>query len=196
LYFKALNYTEPVLSLRKSLCFLLGLSLFSAGLYAQKIPLRVAYQGPFFVNYGGSVGTSFTLEDPFDWQTLELRLNPSIGYYEQNTQRNLLLKLEAAYRYVREGKKWHPQFGLSFNYILASQEVGGSVNLGTGEIEYERLILNQISPAVHLGYDFQAAANRQFYFQVFYGPLWDLAKTNSAFFGLELGMVYHFNQEE
>ncbi len=167
--------------------------LFSSGIFAQELPLTISYYGPYFLQYGGNIGTSIPLKS-ISKEAHQFRLEPSIGYFERGRkQRNVNLRIQGQYFYYNDQKSWHPTGGISLSYIQSWQETGGSVNLGSGEIDYDLRTISQIAPCLNLGYRYHPSAKYNFSFQLFYGPAIDLNGPNAGFFGLEIGMSYNFN---
>lgn len=174
----------------------LALLLCTSALSAQSIPLRLSYYAPYFITYGGAVGTSFKI-DQWSGERFQFSIDPSIAYARQgSTQSHLFLRSDFLVEYQRDGKSWQPYGGLQLNFMNTWQRIGGTVSLGTGETVYEVESLQQISPALLLGYRYLASPNRDFYLQLFYGPQIDLNGPNSGLFGAELGMTYHFKKRD
>ena len=76
-------------------------------------------------------------------------------------------------------------------YLLARQKQGGTVNLGTGEIEDDVESLHYFLPTVNAGFRLIPKKKVGYYFKLFYGRKITGQQEDSVFFGLETGVNFN-----
>ena len=181
--------------MKKNTLFLL-VSIWSLYAWGQQksLPIHVSYYAPYFIQFGGKIGTTHSLKS---WKaeeklrTQEIKLSPELAYFSNpKVQRNGMLNAIVTYTSRKDMGNLYPTYGLGLGYMLSSQRQGGAVNLGTGEIEYTNKIINHLVPTLNLGLAKDPKKKLGYYFRTFYGRKLTFGAENSAFFGAELGLNF------
>lgn len=115
----------------------------------QKRSFYLGVYAPYVLQSGARAGISLPIKT---WSSQTRRQNtrlhslditPRIGYFaEAEVQQNYHFELLAEYRWFRPDRGIHPKIGLGMGYILARQNTEGSLDLGSGEIEFDTRSLN------------------------------------------------------
>ncbi|MEM6831074.1 MAG: hypothetical protein AAF551_11220, partial [Bacteroidota bacterium] len=75
------------------------------------------------------------------------------------------------------------------------QNIGGTVDLATGEIRFEKRSLNFFAPTVSIGFEKNKAGSIGYYFSAFYGRKFTGQEVNSGFTGAEIGMIFNLKKK-
>lgn len=176
-----------------TVCLLLISNLF--GQQTQNT-LQVGYFGPYFTNMGGSVGYAFTVKT---WETTptdkrnkthSLQLLPQIAYYHQpRTAHNILFNQEVLYKWQKQDKRFYLFSSVGAGYILTIKRLDGTLNLGTGEIDYRYKQLHSFVPNISLGFGVAPRKAIGFFFKAYYGRQLRFGAVNTAFIGFSTGIL-------
>jgi hypothetical protein len=161
---------------------------------------QVGYFAPYISNMGGTVGYAFDLKELEDnskekrKSKQRLQLLTQLGYFAQtNVSRNLLLNPELVYRWNKSDKRFFLTSSVGAGYLLAFQRQDGTLNLGTGEIDYRYDALNYFLPTLNLGLGVEPKKHLGFFFKATYGRKLSVQNANAAFVGLSTGLIIKFH---
>ena len=194
-----------------SIVFLITFLFIGSQLHAQEIPtvennekyaIHLGYYAPFGLHMGIRLGLSY----PFNLWTKETKEQETrmhrldiinrVGYFVQpNIQRNFILDAALEYKWYTPNKKIHPKIGLGLGYMLARQNIGGSVNIANGGINFEKRSLHFFTPTASAGFEKNKEKPIGYYFNVFYGRKFTRQEVNSGFIGAELGLIVNIKKE-
>lgn len=154
-------------------------------------PVTLSYYSPFGTHLGTKVGTTFLISNSEVEGNLKpntLFFNPQLGYFVRPTvNRNLQINSEIGIkRGSRKGKAYIALI-IGLGYLLSSEVVGGSVNLGSAEFIKDRSKRSSLLPVINLELGSNKQKRLTFFYRLFYGRKVSLASENSGFFGLEIG---------
>jgi hypothetical protein len=167
---------------------------------AQKkaIEWQVGYIAPYLVNVGGTTGVAIDIND-FNNKKYCHRLQflSQLGYFSQfNIAHNLLVNPEIVYKLNRTGKRLFLSSSFGFGYLLSFQKQDGTLNLGTGEIDYRYEALNYFLPTLNIGLGVDPKKHLGFYFKTTYGRKLSTQNANASFFAISAGLVLMFNSKK
>jgi hypothetical protein len=161
---------------------------------------QVGYFAPYISNMGGTVGYAFDLKELEDnskekrKRKQRLQFLTQLGYFAQtNVSRNLLLNPELVYRWNKSDKRFFLTSSVGAGYLLAFQRQDGTLNLGTGEIDYRYDALNYFLPTLNLGLGVEPKKHLGFFFKATYGRKLSVQNANAAFVGLSTGLIIKFH---
>jgi|688.fasta_scaffold233186_1 hypothetical protein len=161
---------------------------------------QVGYFAPYISNMGGTVGYAFDLKELEDnskekrKRKQRLQFLTQLGYFAQtNVSRNLLLNPELVYRWNKSDKRFFLTSSVGAGYLLAFQRQDGTLNLGTGEIDYRYAALNHFLPTLNLGLGVEPKKHLGFFFKATYGRKLSVQNANAAFVGLSTGLIIKFH---
>ena len=164
---------------------------------------QVGYIAPYISNRGGTVGYAFDLKELGDHSTEKrqgrqrLQFLSQLGYFTQpNVSRNLLFNPELVYRWNKSDKRFFLTSSVGAGYLLSFQRQVGTLNLGTGEIDYRYDALNYFLPTLNLGLRVEPKKHLGFSFKVSYGRKLSTQNVNAAFVGLSTGLIAKFNSKK
>lgn len=130
---------------RATLIFILFFSHYQvfSQMFQERVPISVGYFSNFGFQPGVAIGTSFDLKT---WEKEKAKnqgtvtkvrrffISPQIGFYSRIGQNsNYLLSVEGGYKRQKKGDRRYVAFSAGLGYLLQSQALSFSVNLGTGE---------------------------------------------------------------
>lgn len=158
--------------------------------------LTVGFFAPYGVQYGGKVAWAFTLKDYTKIgrsRVDQLRFSPQVSYFVfPEVQRNVLINGAFLYQRLQPEKALAPMAALGFGYLLARQNQEGTVNLGTGEIDFVTESRHSFVPTLGLGVLINPQKRFGFYLKGFYGRKITAQYEDGAFFGLNFGLRLAF----
>lgn len=161
---------------------------------------QVGYFAPYISNMGGSVGYAFNLKElgkdsnEQKKSNQRLQLLTQLGYFTQNNvAHNLLFNPELVYRWNKLDKRFFLTSSVGTGYLLAFQKQNGTLNLGTGEIDYRYKTLNYFLPTLNIGLGVDPKKHIGFYFKATYGRKLSVHNTNAAFLGISTGLIIKLN---
>lgn len=157
----------------------------------------LGYSTPYFVQPGLRLGVSFpVLEKEKGNSKLALSAIPQLTYFMQPAVRQNVM-LGGRLQCERLGKKrFSPYIALGLNYLFTSQRKDGSVNLGTGEIEFNAEQVHHVVPALSLGAKLQPKKRWGYYAEAFFGRSYAAGAENAGFWGAELGVLMTLTKKE
>ncbi|KAA3636528.1 MAG: hypothetical protein DWQ02_08115 [Bacteroidetes bacterium] len=181
------------------LCFLTNLPLKGQN---TKMPVSIGYFAPYGVQYGAKAGISIPWKN---WESdrkedqirsYNLTLDPQIGYFVfPEVQNNFFLNMELAIRSHKNEKRFSPMASAGLGYLLGLQKQEGSVNLATGEIDFETTALHYFVPTVSLGFNIKPKKSMGYYFKGFFGRKIIRGLEGSTIIGAEAGITFNINQK-
>ncbi len=158
--------------------------------------LSVGYFAPYGLQFGGKIGASFNYKQ---WKLNaedgaapihKLNINPQLGYFvNPDVQQNVLFNTELSYQRKKANKRFAPIAALGLGYLLAFQQLGGTVNLANGQIHTEKETLHYFTPTLNLGFEVEPKKSIGYYFKLFYGRKFGAQRVDSSIFGVEFGML-------
>ncbi len=164
---------------------------------------QVGYFAPYISNMGGIVGYACDLKELGESSKQQstckqrLQLLTQLGYFTQaNVSHNLLLNPEMVYRWNKSDKRFFLTSSVGAGYLLSFQRQNGTLNLGTGEMEYSYDALNYFLPTVNTGLGVDPIKHLGFYFKATYGRKLGLQNENATFFGISTGLILNFNLKD
>ena len=167
--------------------------------YSKNYSIQAGYYAPYGNQYGGRIAFSYPYKH---WtQTTakgktrihSLDITPRFGFFAQpRIQQNYVFDVTLEYKWYQPTRKIHPRIGIGLGYLLARQNVGGSVNLANGDIEFEKRSLNFFVPTINIGFERNRNKRIGYYFSTFFGRKLTGQEVNSAIVGAELGITYNF----
>ncbi len=185
----------------KPITAILIFTLLSISVYAQlKEPqvstLSISYFAPFAVQPGGRLGLDILLnnwrKEP-DVKASIWVIRPHIGYFVRpDLHRNLIIGSELGYKLQKPNKRayWLPTIEMS--YLLSSENVEGSVHLGSGDITQLKETYHYFLPALGITYGIEAKKRIGYFFKLFYGRKISKQLPDAAVFGTEVGIKFLF----
>jgi hypothetical protein len=188
--------------LKKNILFSIFIGLLSSSVLAQNNnkEWQVGYFAPYISNMGGTVGFAFDLKELGDnskekrKSKQRLQILTQLGYFTQtNVSQNFLLNPELVYRWNISNKRFFLTSSIGAGYLLAFQRQDGTLNLGTGEIEYGYDALNYFLPTLNLGLGVEPKKHLGFFFKATYGRKLSVQNANAAFVGLSTGLIIKFH---
>ena len=186
--------------MRIAFCVLLSMGIW-ATLDAQEkgLPITISYFSPFGNHFGARVGTS---TDIMQWEKASkrgvsplrnLHLKTQLGCFARpDVSQNYLVNTEIGIRRSASGRKSYLAYSMGLGYLLSSEVVGGSVNLGTGKFDKEREASSSLLPTFNIELGSNKEKPLTFFYRLFYGRKLAFSGENSAFFGLEVGLRFVF----
>lgn len=162
----------------------------------------VGYFAPYGVQYGAKAGITIPWknwesekkEDQF--RTYNVTIDPQIGYFTYpKVQNNFLINMDLAIHTRKNDKRFSPMASVGIGYLLGLQKQDGTVNLATGEINFETNTLHYFVPTVNLGFDISSKKSLGFYFKGFFGRKIIRELKDSSFFGAEAGITFNIHQK-
>ena len=178
--------------------------LVSLAVVAQKrnMEWQLGYIAPYLSNMGGTVGCSFDLKelgvDATEKRktTQRLQLLTQLGYFLQtNVSQNLLLIPELVYRWNKADKRFFLTSSVGAGYLRSFQRQDGTLNLGTGEIDYRYDALNYFLPTLNVGLGVEPKKLLGFYFKATYGQKLNAQNEDNAFLGVSTGLILKFSSK-
>lgn len=164
---------------------------------------QVGYFAPYISNMGGTLGYAFDLKEFGDNSNKQriskhyLQILTQLGYFTQtNVSHNLLLNPELVYRWNKSDKRFFLTSSVGAGYLIAFQRQDGSLNLGTGKMDYRYDALNYFLPTLNLGLGVDPKKHVGFYFKATYGRKLSVQNANAAFLGLSTGLILKFNSKK
>lgn len=180
-------------------------SLATSAIVAQErnIEWQVGYFAPYISNMGGTLGYAFDLKELGDNSTeirkskQRLQLLTQLGYFTQiNVSHNLLLNPELVYKWNKSDKRFFITSSVGVGYLHSFQKQDGTLNIGTGEIDYKYEALNYFLPSLNIGLGVDPKKHLGFYFKATYGRKLSVQNANAAFLGLSTGFILKFNSKK
>jgi hypothetical protein len=161
---------------------------------------QVGYFAPYISNMGCIVGYAFDLKELGDnpnekrKNKQHLQILTQFGYFTQtNVSQNFLLNPELVYRWNKSDKRFFLTSSLGAAYLLAFQRQDGTLNLGTGGIEYRYDALNYFLPTLNLGLGVEPKKHLGIFFKATYGRKLSVQNANAVFVGLSTGLIIKFH---
>ncbi len=197
--------------MKNHILFSVFIGLLSSSVLAQNNneEWQVGYFAPYISNMGGTVGYAFDLKELRDNSTEQrkskqrLQILTQLGYFAQtnvftqtNVSHNLLLNPELVYRWNKSDKRFFLTSSVGAGYLLAFQRQDGSLNLGTGEIDYRYQTLNYFLPTLNIGFGVDPKKRLGFYFKTTYGRKFSTQNANAGFFAISTGLILKFNSKK
>lgn len=181
---------------------MLSLSL-KAQLEDPVVPLRVSFFAPYVVSPGVNLGTSFDLinreEDPQEQYrtTSYFSIRPEIGYFVYpGVHRNLIMETNLCYTIKKTTGRSYFTPALGLAYLLTTEDVEGSVNLGSGNIEHETATHHAFLPTLNLEAGLMPKRYVGYFVNTFYGYRMGGQRPNATLLGLEIGLIIRFNPKD
>lgn len=81
-------------------------------------------------------------------------------------------------------------------YLLAFQRQDGSLNLGTGEIDYRYDASNYLLTTLNIGLGVAPKKHLGYYFKATHGRKLSIQNANAAFVGISTGLIVTFNSKK
>ena len=172
-------------------------------LIGQKTPvnLSTAYYAPYGVQYGFNLGVKI----PFRQWPIEtamknnrfyrLSFYPQLSYFVYPTvQRNIFLNQEWMISRHRMDKRFFSTLSIGTGYQLAWENQGGTVNLGSGDINNKREMEHQFVPTLNVGFGVDPEQKLGWYFKAFFGRRIVFNATNETYIGAELGLLFNLSK--
>ncbi len=165
----------------------------SSSVVAQKrdVEWLVGYFAPYLSNVGGTVGCTFDLKElGRDSKKQKLQLSTQLSYFAQaDVSQNLLLNSELVYRWNKQNQRFFLTYSLGAGYLLSFQRQEGTLNLGTGEIDYRNETLHYFLPTLNMGLGVAPKKCLGFYTKATYGRKLSTQNANAAFLGITIGLI-------
>lgn len=137
---------------------------------------QVGYFAPDISNVGGTVVYAFDLKALGENKRGEskskqgLLLLSQLSYFAQtNVSHNLFFNPEMVYRWNKSDKRFFLTSSVGAGYLHSFQRQEGTLNLGTGEVDYGYAALNYFLPTLNLGLGVDPKKHSGFYFKASYG---------------------------
>jgi hypothetical protein len=190
--------------LKKNILFSIFIGLLSSSVLAQNNnkEWQVGYFAPYISNMGGTVGYAFDLKELGDNSKEQrkskqrLQILTQLGYFTQtNVSQNFLLNPELVYRWNKLDKRFFLISSFGAGYLLAFQRQDGTLNLGTGEIDYRYDALYYFLPTLNFGLGVEPKKHLGFFFKATYGRKLSVQNANAAFVGLSSGLIIKFHSK-
>ncbi|MEO1054685.1 MAG: hypothetical protein AAFX87_28900 [Bacteroidota bacterium] len=160
--------------------------------------IHVGLYAPYVVQSGLRVGLSIPIKN---WMSETKRqetrihfldITPRFGYFvESDVQRNYFLDATFEYRWLESDRKIHPKIGIGLGYMLSRQNTSGTLDLSSGDIEFDTRSLNFFVPTINIGFERNRKKFIGYYFSVFYGRKFTGQEVNSDFIGAEFGATFN-----
>ncbi|MDP5170343.1 MAG: hypothetical protein NWR72_08850 [Bacteroidia bacterium] len=167
------------------------------------IEWQVAYFAPYLSNIGGSLGRTFTLKELGEnakerrKSQQRLQLLTQCSYFTQsNVSQNLVLNPELVYRLNKSDKRFFFTSSVGAGYLLAFQRQDGSLNLGTGEIDYRYDAINYFLPSLNIGLGIDPKKYLGLFIKATYGGKLSVQNTNAAFFAISTGLMLRLHSKK
>lgn len=179
--------------------------LVSSSVVAQKKDMewQVGYFAPYLSNMGSIVGCAFDLKE-FGVDSKEQRkskhrpqLLTQLAYFWQtNVSQNIMLDPELVYRWNTLDKRFFLSSSVGAGYLLSFQKQDGTLNLGTGEIDYRNKALNYFLPTLNMGLGVDPKKHIGFYLKTTYGRKFSTQNANAGFFAVSTGLILKFTSKK
>lgn len=184
--------------MQKTLLLLFAV-LLSSNILAQtkkNVLIDLGYYGPYAIQIGGKLGTSFELiawdSDKSNKVRHSLNIGPQIGYFinpiQKELQKNSFINSEVLYKRQKSNNGLYPTASVGLAYMLGVQSTGGTVNLGTGNIRRTTRTIHYFVPTLNIGFARDPLKRVGYYFKGFYGRRISKQVDGSGYFGLEFGL--------
>lgn len=159
-------------------------------------PISLSYYAPLAIQVGTRVGTAISLRN---WEPAGrervLLVRPQIGYFSQlGLHRNFVVETDLAFRLKKAKKRSYLSPSLGLGYINSVENIEGSVNLGSGEIDQKTENYHYFLPTINLEWGLVPKKNLGYFFKFFMGRKVG-AESDAAFFGIEIGLNFHITQK-
>lgn len=163
----------------------------------QHIQWHIGYAAPFFTNVGAELGVSFDIpsSQPDSANTsarpFTLRLLPQVRYFQQlDVQHNFMFDPTLEFVWQRKARKIYPIFSVGLGYIMAFQRQDGTLDLATGNIDYNSEVIHSFVPSINIGFASVPKKRIGYYFKTSYGRSMVVAAQDAAFFGVSFGITF------
>jgi hypothetical protein len=182
----------------KHIVFLIFIVSFCHRFSAQEhnTSFQLGYFAPYLTGVGGTFGCTFDLKSPKlgadgkgAWLHV-LQFAPQLGYFTQlNVSHNVVINPELVYRFKKADKRFFVFSSIGTGYLWSLQRQEGTLNLGTGEMDYQNAAQNFFLPNINVGLGMEPKNAIGFFFKTTYGRKISSSLPNSAFFGLSAGII-------
>jgi hypothetical protein len=178
------------------------LLLFGSASWATSLPLRVGYYGPYFDQYGLSIGTSFDRNfwltgDDYIAHQHAWSLSPQIAYFvRSNTHQNWFVNVDYGRKSLLKSGNAYRKMGIGAGYQLSQRVLSRSVDLATGDQTKTSTNIHYFVPTLHFEYGRRTDRAFDWYGKAFYGRRISQGREDSAYFGLELGVQLKLKKDE
>lgn len=159
----------------------------------QKPAITLSYYSPFGNQFGSRVGTNFQFKK--DGQERDehtshgsIFLHPQVGFFiHPSVSQNYLINTDLGFKRSFSGRQIYFASSIGLGYLLSSEIVGVSVDLGSGELVREKENRSSLLPTFTIELGSGKQRRLTFYYRLFYGRRIAFGDENSSFFGLEVG---------
>lgn len=162
--------------------------------------LHIGYFAPYLTHIGGTLGYTFDVkklkDNPLEPRKSNHRFQfaTQISYsIQRSVSQNLFFHPELVYRWNRFDKRFFLSSSIGTGYLLSFQKQNGSLNLGTGQIDYRYEAINYFLPTLNLGFGLDPKTHFGFYFRTNFGNMLSVQNARSTFFGISSGVIVKFN---
>ena len=158
------------------------------------IPISLSYFSPYLLQPGLKVGTSFQLKDYSNKEkNRSLALSPQVAYFSQiGVSQSYLLNAEINLHRKLDSRKRFQTFGLGLGYLLDSENLTPSINLGSGSLGTNEKANNaSFLPTLNYSLGMLPDKGPAYFFKAFIGQKFSFSQEGQFFFGLELGLTFN-----
>ncbi|MEO0728501.1 MAG: hypothetical protein AAFZ63_28430 [Bacteroidota bacterium] len=181
----------------KNLVSLLLLFLTCYGLSAQSQAEGLRIATGYFASFGVQPGGSISLDIPIGSFSKAYVLRPQVAVFTNPGNHYSVLTMVAMNRQWNKQKKERLRYhrlGLGLGYGLQFEQVGLSVNLGSGEVDArDRVEYSYLFPHLTYGYGRWLGSCWGMYAQLSVGQQLGKDSKGSALLNTELGVFYQLN---
>lgn len=165
--------------------------------------VQVAYVAPFLSQSGGSLGAAFQVHSndrigrKGRTQIQSIKILPQFTYFRQReASTNFFFHPELVYKLQKQNGRSYLLASLGVGYLATFQRQEGRLDLGSGEIEYDRELLHGFFSGLNAGIGVDLRANFGLFVKATYGRAWRFGTPNTAFFGATVGAQFTLKAKE
>ena len=161
------------------------------------IPINIGLQGAYFTQPGIKIGTvlnvkKWSIEKNGKTSFRTLYINPQIGIFvRQENHTSIVLNGDVGYRLRNSKRNIYIAPSVGFGYLFSNQLLSQKVDLGSGDIiGKDKQIRTCFLPTLNFEFGNEAYKKIGWYAKLSYGRKVSFNNESSAFFALELGLIF------
>lgn len=161
--------------------------------------IQIGYFAPYVTFTGFSLGYAHIFKewnsssDSGEIRVHKLQFVPTVGYFNQWSVANgMLFNPEMMISRRMEKKRTYVSAHLGGGYMISAQRRGSTVDLGTGNVEYDIDWLHQFVPNLGFGFGIEPKKVIGIFTKAQYGRLIGGNRPPAAYFAVSIGLTVSF----